>query len=104
MAKLRRTRTAQETAPVDPRRWTVTEEATIDADIWTVWNFMYSPESVRLSDPTAVPCGRLPGTGPGIGEIQVVLHGTPPEHLTGLIIEQFQAPTNVVFSGLTPAP
>jgi hypothetical protein len=103
MVLLRRSRSANEVDPHDPRRWTVTEEATIEADIWTVWNYLYAPETAGLDDPSVIAVGRLPGTGVGVGEIQYTLRGgggRPPTGLSALVIEQFQPPTHLVFSSL----
>ena len=105
MPRFSRTRTAQEPGdPAEPRRWRVTEETTLEVNVWPIWNLLYDPASSRLVDPSVIPLGRLPGSGPGVGEIQMFLEQTPLRSLTGVVIEEFHPPTHVVYSGLKPPP
>ncbi|MGN6752465.1 MAG: hypothetical protein ACTHJJ_07915 [Intrasporangium sp.] len=70
-----------------------------------VFAFIEDPASQLLLEDEVVAAVRMPGTGPGVGEVQVFLHATPEgRSIRSLEVLEYEPSTRVLVRSLDPLP
>ena len=76
----------------------------MDASRHAIWDVLNRPGSAADHRSDVISSFVAPGTGPGVGEVQIVVSGVPGTAqvtVSSIVIEEFRPPHFVRFLGLT---